>query len=92
MSKKKKKIEVEGSDKESLLYNFIEELIYLVDAEGFVVSEGKVKIKGNKLSGELLGDDTDNYSDLDHIKAATYAEMYVRKKVKGWEVQTVIDV
>jgi len=36
-----KDFEVEGKDWESLLYNFLEEFLYLLDAENFVV--GKVK-------------------------------------------------
>lgn len=94
---KKKKITVKGNDNESLLYNFLEELIYLLDAEDFVVSKAKVKIKeeikGKKLQAEIYGDDTKNYKDLDHIKAATYAEMYIKKRKDGkFEAQVVLDV
>jgi len=91
-SGRKVQVELEGSDRKNLLYNFIEELIYLLDAEGFVVKSGKVKISGNKLNAELIGDDSKNYKGLDHIKAATYAEMIVRQGKKGWEVQAVVDV
>ncbi|MCH7568945.1 MAG: archease [Nanoarchaeota archaeon] len=92
-SEKKKTISLEGKDNESLLYNFLEELIYLLDAEYFVVSKAKVKIKDNKLNGVIYGDRVDNYKDLDHIKAATYAEMYIKKRKDGkWEAQVVLDV
>jgi SHS2 domain-containing protein len=91
-SKIKKKIEVEGTDQKSLLYNFIEELIYLLDAENFVVSKAKVAIVKNKLSAVVYGDSVDNHPDLDHIKAATYAEMRIKKTNKGYEIQTVVDV
>ena len=90
--KKKKIISVEGNDKESLLYNFIEEIVYLYDAEHFVTAKAEVKIKGNDLRATFYGDDGENYRSLDHIKAATYAEMYVRKGKNGWEVQAVVDV
>jgi len=88
----RKNIKIEGSDKENLLYNFIDELIYLLDAEGFVVSKGKVEIEGNKLKAVLFGDDVGKYKDLDHIKAATYAEMFVGKRKGGWEIVAVVDV
>jgi len=91
-SRKKKIISVEGEDKKNLLYNFLDEMIYLLDAEGFVVAKGDVKIVGNKLSAELKGDDVKNYSGLDHVKAATYAEMFVGRKGKDWVVQAVVDV
>ncbi|MBS3098764.1 archease [Candidatus Pacearchaeota archaeon] len=91
-SEKKRKIEVEGKDYESLLYNFLDELIYLFDSEHFIVKKAEVKIEGKKLKAELFGDDSSKYSGLDHVKAATYAEMYVKKKRKGWEIQAVVDV
>jgi SHS2 domain-containing protein len=90
-SKKKRKIKTEGEDTLSMLYNFMEELIFLVDSDNFVVSEAKVKISGNKLKAEISGDDASNY-DLDQIKSPTYAEMYVEKTSKGWEAQAVVDV
>ena len=91
-----KKVKLECQDNESLLYNFLDELIYLLDAENFVVSRAKVKIKEDgkkKLEAGIYGDDASNYKDLDQIKAATYAEMYIKQKSKGnWEAQVVLDV
>ncbi len=90
---RRKRIEIKGDDKKSLFYNFLEELIYLLDTEGFVVSSGKVRVEGNKLVGELEGDDVANYESLEHVKAATYAEMRISKKdEKRWFVQAVMDV
>jgi SHS2 domain-containing protein len=91
-ARKKKKITLSGRDKEALLYNFIEELIFLVDSENFVVSRAKVVLKGNSLSADIAGDDVNNYPDLDHIKSPTYHQMYVRKIQKGWEAQVIVDV
>ncbi|MBX4196069.1 archease [Candidatus Pacearchaeota archaeon] len=89
--KRGKTIVVSGTDYESLLYNFLDELIYLIDAENFVATTAEVKIQGFNLKAKVYGDDVKNY-DLNHVKAATYAEMYVKKKRKAWEAQAVIDV
>ena len=90
---RRKRIEVKGDDKKSLFYNFLEELIYLLDTEGFVVSSGKVEVKGNELVAFLEGDDVANYDGLEHVKAPTYAEMRISKKdAKRWFVQAVVDV
>jgi len=89
---KTKNMKVKGTDKKSLFYNFLEELIVLVE-QGFVIAEGKVKIKGNNLDATLLGDDTPNYKGLEHIKAPTYAEMRISKKSSNrWLVQAVLDI
>jgi len=91
-SEKKKQIEVEGHDRESLLYNFIEELLYLTEAESFLVSKANITVSGNKLKAKLSGDSTLNYSNFDHIKSPTYHEMYFKETGNGWEAQVVVDV
>ncbi len=99
-SKLKKKINVSGKNLESLLYNFLEELLFLLDSKGFFVSKIKVKIRENKnkeknqteLSAEVFGDDAKNYKIGLDVKAVTYNEMFV-KKINGlWVCQVVIDV
>ena len=82
---------ISGNDQESLLYNFLDELIYLLDAENFIVSKAKVLLRGNNLQAEFFGDDIKNY-ELKHIKAATYAEMHIKKNKDRWEAQIVLDV
>ncbi len=85
---------VKGKDEKSLLYNFLDEIIYLLDAKNFVVSHTKVKLSKDKksLKAEAFGDDSQKYDDLDHIKAATYAEMEIKKVPSGWRIQAVMDV
>lgn len=81
-----------NKDYELMLYNYIEELICLFDAEGFVVSKAKVTTDGVGLSATLYGDDSKKYKDLDAIKSPTYSEMYVKQKGNAWECQVVLDV
>ena len=88
---KKKSVKIESDNKESLFYKFIDELIFLLDAENFAVSKAEVKIDNLSLKAILFGDTTKNY-DLKHVKAATYAEMYIKNSGKNWEAQLVIDV
>ncbi|MEK6825676.1 MAG: archease [Nanoarchaeota archaeon] len=90
-SKKGKVIEVQGTDTQSLLANFIDELLYQIDAEHFVTAKASVLLRGNNLKAEIFGDDTKNYH-LTHIKAATYADMEITKKKSGWEAIVVLDV
>lgn len=87
----KKIIKIESSDRESLLYRFIDELIYLLDTENFAVSKAKVKIKETSLNAVLYGESTKKIH-CNHVKAATYAEMYIKKTKSGWEAQFVLDV
>ena len=90
-SRKGKIIEVSGTDISSLLYNFLDEILYLLDAEHFILSKVSVFLRGNNLKAELFGDSTSNYK-LDHVKAATYSEMKIRKVGNKWVLQFVMDV
>lgn len=96
-SVKRKEFTVSGKDYESLLYNFIDELIYLLDADNFVLSRADTKLfdglNAKKINAVVYGDDASVYKDLDAIKSPTYAEMYIKKKKdKTWEAQVVVDV
>jgi len=88
----KKKMKVKGSDKESLLYNFLEELLFLLDTKSFFLSSVKVKIRDNMLEAEVSGDNAKNYRVMTDVKAVTYNEMFVKYEKDRWVVQVVVDV
>lgn len=93
LEQKEKSFEVEGKDSESLLYNFLEEFLFLLDAEDFLVVRVKsVLIEGNKLNCVVVGDSAENYKFTNDVKAVTYNDMFVREKENGWECQVVLDV
>ncbi len=88
-----KEISLSAGNIETLLYKFIDELIYLLDAEGFAVESAKINVDESNFSikGKLIGDKTSNYK-LKHVKAATYSEMFIRKDKNGFVAQIVLDV
>ena|SRR5208283_677853 len=91
----KKEIEISGRDYEKIFYLFIDELIFLLDTQGFIASSAKIKISKKRniiLKAVLLGGNAKKYKHLDSIKSATYSEMYIKKTKTGWEAQAVVDV
>lgn len=91
-NKLKKHIKIRAENPESLLYHFVDEIIFLLDAEKFAISSAKIKIEDNTLEAELFGDNSSNYK-IKQIKAATYAEMYIKQlEDKTWQCQMVLDV
>ncbi len=89
----KKKIRVEGKDNEKLLYNFLEEFLYLFDAKNFIFSKiQKIKIEENKLTAEILGDKVSEYKISNNVKAVTYNEIFVKKDKNIFICQVVLDV
>lgn len=95
LEKEEKKIEVKGKDFESLLYNFLEEFLFLVDGENFLLSKIKnleIDKKNFKLNAIVSGDKANNYEFTNKVKAVTYNEMFVRQERGKWVVQVVLDV
>ncbi|MEM1509082.1 MAG: archease [Thermofilaceae archaeon] len=94
-----KRIEVEGGDLESLLYNWIEKLLILFDTEQILFSKFKVeKIEKKeeifKLYGIAAGE---QYSGEKHesrtlVKAVTYHLMEISSKNSKVVVRFVVDI
>ncbi|MBM3234046.1 archease [Candidatus Pacearchaeota archaeon] len=92
-SRLKKKIKVSGKDNSSLLYNFLEEFLFLYDSQSFVLSKiNKIKIKGDKIEAEVYGDNAGNYKISQDVKAVTYNSMFVKKLGNKFVAQVVLDV
>ncbi|MEM4325786.1 MAG: archease [Candidatus Pacearchaeota archaeon] len=95
-TKEKRVSLIKGDDYEKILYNLIDEILYFLDSEGFVVSKAKVSLdkKNKALKVLFYGDNAKNYKNLDYIKSATYSDMKIikNKKKKIWMIQAVVDV
>jgi len=90
---KEKIIKIKGRDFESLMYKFLEEILYLLDSSNFLISKIKeIKIKDFTLKAILSGDSSKNYWFTNSVKAITYNEMFIKKKEGKWISQVVLDV
>ena len=88
-------VRVEASDREALLVAWLNELLYLHEAEHVVLSAFTV----TRLSDECLeavaeGEplDPEQHVSLGHVKAVTYHLLQIRPAGAGWEAQVVVDV
>ncbi len=102
-AKIKKEISVSSEDLQSLLYDFLEQILILHDSENLVFSKIKVKKivqekKKYALNAEFFGE---QYDEKKHgtgtvVKAITYHSMEIgKKKIAGKEmyfVHLVIDI
>jgi SHS2 domain-containing protein len=90
---KEKMVKAEGRDFESLLYIFLEQILYLLDAENFLISNVKeIEIKNLRLRAKIVGDRASNYKFTNAVKAVTYNEMFIKKEKGNWISQVVLDV
>jgi SHS2 domain-containing protein len=93
----KKEILIKGTDLESLLYSFLEEFLFLLDSEEFLLSKiEKIEIneknKKYTLKAIVFGDSISNYKLTNEVKAITYNEMFVKEDKGKWICQVVLDV
>lgn len=97
---KTKRVKLEYENPEQLLFNFLQELIFLKDAELLLFSKYQVKIKeGNennllKLEAVLKGEKLDarKHELLVDVKAVTWHKFKVEKTSSGWRALVVLDV
>ena len=87
-------IELEGENSEDLLYNWLSELIFLMNVEEKVFSDFSVKIEGNQLRGRVRGEviNDNKHELLTEVKAITYSQILVEQKENSWIAQCIVDV
>ncbi|MDI9619897.1 MAG: archease [Candidatus Nezhaarchaeota archaeon] len=92
-------VEVNGFDLHSLLYNWLEELLYLFDAKGFLGSEVTVEEiakvdDGFRLKAAVLGEkyDPKRHTSMRAVKAATYHLMEIREGPGLCVIRFVLDI
>ncbi len=92
--KKAIKIEVEADNKEELFVEWLNRLITEAEINTMVFSEFNVKIKDNKLIGTAKGElfNEKKHTAKDHVKAATYSELGIKKEKDLFVVKCVVDV
>ena len=93
----KKEINITEADLKSLLYSFLEELLFLMDSESFVLNKiRKITIKKDKvytLSAIAVGDKiSEKYELHGEVKAVTYNEMEINEEKDKVTVQVVVDL
>ncbi len=96
-SKQNKILSMGGKDLQDLLYSFLEEFLYLLDAEDFLLSEiedlevSKTD-EGYFLSATVSGDKASNYKFTNDVKAITFNDMKIEGDKNKYAIQFVLDV
>jgi SHS2 domain-containing protein len=93
-----REIILEGTNLEKLLYSFLEETIFLMNAEFFIGLVDKIQIihidEIYKLKAILHGTQSINLESHGEIKAVTYNEMYIKydEELGKYTAQVVVDL
>jgi SHS2 domain-containing protein len=88
-------LRVEGSNPENLLVNWLSELIYLHDADGWLFRDFEiVDLKDDSLSAIARGEkfERPRHQVKLHVKAITYHQLALEKTAEGWRAQVYVDI
>lgn len=92
----KRDVVVDGTDLESLLFNWLNELLVYVDSENLAFSKFNVKVdeKNLKLKAICKGEgiNQEKHETRTHVKAATYHKMRIKKEKNIWRAQVILDI
>ena len=94
-AKEKKVVSVEGKTDKELLYNFLEELVYIKDVDNLIFGKFKVGVSEQKLEAECSGSSLGEIGRANlrnDVKAITMHMFSVKKIAKGYEATVVVDI
>jgi SHS2 domain-containing protein len=87
-------IHIQAEGIESLLVQWLNELIYIFDTSGFIGKRFRVEIKDNSLRAEVQGGNFDPSRDERRLllKAATYHGLSLRRGDDRYEAMVIFDI
>jgi SHS2 domain-containing protein len=91
-----KKIKLKGNDLQSLMFNWLNELLVYVDGDNLAFSKFNVKVdeKKNELKAECKGEvmNSKKHEIKTGVKSATYHKLEVKKEEGIWKTQVILDI
>lgn len=89
-----REIEMDAPDRESLLLDFLSELLFITDAESLVIAHASVQVTGQHLHAALDGEPFDpaRHHQGTEVKGISYSGMSIREDKKGFVLEVLFDV
>jgi len=88
-------VEVRGDDLGGLLYNFLDELLYVHETDLLVFSGVDVTLdeEALRLTAECFGEpfDPQRHESGIVVKAVTFHQMRIERRGEGWVIRVVLD-
>ncbi len=93
--KEQRDIEVIASDREALLVNWLNELIYLIDTKRVLFKKFDIiSLTDTMLKATVYGEKINRkrHHLKREVKAATYHMLKIEQTENGWEAQVIFDI
>ena len=90
----KREIRIESGDIESLLIDFLSEVLFISEVESLVFSEASLRINGLSLIAELKGEPFDpaRHSGGSEVKGISYSGLAITHDANGYMLDIIFDV
>jgi len=88
-------LEVQGADPAGLLVNWLSEILYLHDAEGWLFRDYEVRLlRDTSLAATARGEKFDRARHQAKllVKAITYHQLALEQTADGWHAQVYVDI
>lgn len=87
-------IEVEGTDLEYLLFDWLNELLFRFETEQLLLSEFDVSVNQRGLKAQTRGEifQPERHKLAHEIKAITYHQLEVKQTSNGWQARFIVDI
>jgi SHS2 domain-containing protein len=89
-----REIRIESSDTESLLTDFLSEVLFVSEVESLVFSEACISIDGLHLTAELTGEQFEpvRHSGGSEVKGISYSGLAISHDANGYMLDIIFDV
>ena len=93
--REKREIAVESADREALMVDWLNHLLYLFDVEGFLGRDFQVQsLTPQRLEARVIGEgfDATRHPERTGVKAATHHQLSIVPARGGWQATVVLDL
>ncbi|MFA7695691.1 MAG: archease [Methanoregula sp.] len=87
-------VDIGAPDQESLLCDFLSEVLYLSEVDGLVFRQADVHLDGTHLHAVLDGEpfDSERHNKGTEVKGISYSGLSITKNAKGYMLDILFDV
>jgi SHS2 domain-containing protein len=91
---KRRKITLDAEDRESLLRDFLSEVLFISEVDGLVFASAKIRIEGCHLVAKLDGEPFDRHRHMlgTEVKGISYSGLAITHNPNGYMLDIVFDV
>jgi SHS2 domain-containing protein len=90
-----RQVSLESADRESLLVDWLNHLLYLFDVDGFLGRDFQVEFPSpRRLRAQVRGErfDPERHPEKAAVKAATYHHLEIIREDGGWRATVILDL